>query len=272
MQELINEELMKMQEQLQLLDSAVKQISKAETISNSVVNACKNIPSEVEKGLNNSNTLYKKYTENLYKETTEKISSIKNNYADLAAKTKEIIKELKKQAENTNSENEKRTQKVYADFLYGMEKKGEEQNEQLSEIKNKYIETLDQIKNKQEQFAETLIEQNNSRLKSMDKVIQQSKYLTDIGINIAKIVQQVELPARLNDIEKKISELHNSIQLQTEQIQEDINFQSNNLSNKMFSYIENVDKKMSHMKKINITMFLVILIMLAVFILNFFGN
>jgi hypothetical protein len=110
MEEQINLELVKLQEELNLLDSAVKQIEKAGAISTSVVEAVKGVQEQygkylqriagkfdeyLEKSYSNSNTNLLGVTDSHQKQITE-VQKLLDSYVELAEATSRLPEEINK--------------------------------------------------------------------------------------------------------------------------------------------------------------------------------
>lgn len=101
MEEQINHELTKLQEELNLLDSAVKQIEKAGAISNNVIEAIQGIQEQYGKHLQKITNKYEDYLEKSLLNTDEKLDEIGVSHKEQIAEVQKLMDTYLELAEAT---------------------------------------------------------------------------------------------------------------------------------------------------------------------------
>jgi chromosome segregation ATPase len=102
MQDQINVELIKLQEELSLLDSAVKHIEKAGEISSSVIESVKSVQSQYGEYLKKIAAKYEEYLENTRVYNAEKINELSDSHKEQINEVQKLIDSYKELAEATS--------------------------------------------------------------------------------------------------------------------------------------------------------------------------
>lgn len=101
MEEQINLELSNLQEELILLDAAVKQIEKAGAISNSVIEAIQGVQESYGKHLQKITNKYEEYLDKSLQNTDSRISALNENYKANISETQKLMNSYLELAEAT---------------------------------------------------------------------------------------------------------------------------------------------------------------------------
>ena len=99
----LNAELLKMQEELDLLDIAVKHIDKARALSTVVVEAVKGVPSRMDKLVGEVSEKYVEYLENSKQYSENTVNQLIETHNSLLADVTKTIDEYKRVAEETET-------------------------------------------------------------------------------------------------------------------------------------------------------------------------
>ncbi len=134
MDEKLNIELVKMQEELNLLDIAIKHIGKAETLSKVVVEASRGIPKRVEKHLNEVLGQYNSFLTESKTDTKEQIDGLTVSHQNLVENANKTIEEYKTLAEETEKRSVENHKQAIDSYIAFVNKTYNQQEERLDDI------------------------------------------------------------------------------------------------------------------------------------------
>jgi len=183
----INAELIKLQEELSTLDSAIKHIAKAEKISSEVVQAVKAIQAQYGEQLNFIMNQYSEYLKHTSEHTEKNIDQL--NAANSRV-IEEITRVLDKYSYQTNAINS---------LITSYQKSVEQAERQGSELlKKQFIENQEKVKD--------LTSSHKKQIESVEKILNEYMKLADATSELSQKIEKVDFPQRLDKIYNAINE------------------------------------------------------------------
>lgn len=143
----LNAELVKMQEELDLLDIAVKHIDKAKQLSTVVIQAVKGVPPRIEKHLNEVAEKYTDFLENSKNFTEETIKELNKTHSNMLDEAKQTIEDYKRIATDTEEKSTKNLKQAIDSYIAFVSKTSTETNERFESMQTAHGEQIDAAKN-----------------------------------------------------------------------------------------------------------------------------
>jgi len=198
MNEKINKELVKIQDELSALDTAVKQIEKAETIASGVI-----------KSIDQLQGKYSNHLEFLQKQVSELI--VKNE-----KQLEKLFENVKEQSE----EGEKQSNERLNELSDNLKKQAEEISDTFSQYHKKTVATQNEnnalIKKTLEKTDSQIYQISASHNKQIDDVNELIKKYLDLAQSTAELneeIKQIDFPVRLKNLESAAIQL-NKVQVE----------------------------------------------------------
>jgi len=223
MKELINSELLKLQEELVLLDTAVKQIEKAGQVSENVVEATKNIHEKYGVHLEKLLQLYNEYLNTSFKHT-------ESNLADLVKHVKDKIKEeeqiLEKYVELTLKTDELTHE--YIKKFFEDQKQVINSLEQSTQAKLKSQEKMMMQSSSESQLKiKSITDLHIKQTTEVDKLLQSYLELAQSAAQLSGNINKIDFPERFDKLTALVSALNYEQQESNKNLSEIINDDTN---------------------------------------------
>jgi len=219
MNEQINTELLKLQEELGTLDTAVSEIAKAGKISENLINSTKNIHESYQEQLNKIQSLYSEFLNKTYSHTEKNISKIFNHFQDKIREEEKILEkytELSIQTEDLTHEylrnNFSENKKQILELIKDADKNFEGQRN----IIDLHAKSIDK------KISE-VIKSHEDRLDEEEKILANYMELAQLTAQLTEHLKSIDFPERLDKIKKTTDDIEKRQKLNEEKI--------NNLSN-----------------------------------------
>lgn len=247
MEDLLNVELVKLQDELVQLDKAVSHISKAEQLTEEVINSSREIQQKYIAQLQNIQDRYNEYLEksrianedkldSFASKQQEQVNELNNTltkYTELAEKTENIAsnnleKSLQQYGEflkKTSTHTEQNVQslvdahlgeinevrKLIQDYRSQLEKQEEMGIQQLEGSMRHNSELLKKALSVTEEQVTNLTNAHKNQIEEINQVFQSYIDLSDSTSQLAREIRSVEFPTRLTTIADDVSDFKNTV-------------------------------------------------------------
>ncbi len=245
MKEHINTELLKLQEELGTLNTAVQEISKAGKVSEDLINSTQHIHLSYQDQLNKIQKLYSEFLNKTYNHTEKNISKIFTHFKEKIREEEKILEkytELSLQTEDLTHEYLKTNFNENKKQILGLISDADKNFEGQKTIIELYAKSV-------ENQITKVVESHKERLDEEEKILSNYLELAQLTAELTEQLRQIDFPKRLDFIEKYQKMGHDVI--------EELN---NNKTNDMI--LELVQKQNKKLKKTN-------LFLTVFFVLNF---
>ncbi len=197
--EQINNELLKLQEELSKFDGAVSKITKAGQISDSIIESSKELQKYFSDNLEKINTMFSEFMNKTYSHTENKINEL---YYHFQERVQQEEKTLEKYT-NLVEQNSEITQEYIKKTT---EQNSEAINRIIDEAQKTLIEERDfvklQIENYQTKINE-IVNSHNERVKSEQKLLDNYLELASSTAELSKFLKTVDFPKKLDELKTK---------------------------------------------------------------------
>ncbi len=202
--EVINKELLKLQNELGKFQEAVKAIKKSNETGDNLIESIKQMQASFKEQLEKIEQLFSDYMNKTYRHSEEKVNQIYEGFSKRIEEEQEILSRIAQLAEqNENLLNETLT------------KISDSHKKTITEYTDKSLDLLneqqDYLRLKVEEMKKSissLIENHNKHLKKQEKVLDDYIDLAGATAELSKFLKSVDFPKRLDEINKKIDQVH----------------------------------------------------------------
>lgn len=258
MQEAINAELLKLQEELGTLDTAVKEISKAGKVSEDLINSTQEIHQKYSTQLNKVQTLYSEFLNKTYHHTEKNVSKIFQYFQE---KIKEEEKILEKYTELSLQ-----TEDLTHEYLRNSFAENKRQINELIKDADKNFEGQRNIIDLHAKGVDKKLDQvvaaHEARLEKEEKILSNYLELAQMTAELTEHLKTIDFPERLDGISSKVAENH-----QTATKQNDEN--TKKVIAKTEELLAKIEKQEKRTKRTNT--FLLIILIMNVVVYSFVG-
>jgi ABC-type transporter Mla subunit MlaD len=202
--EQINQELLKLQQELDKFNGAVGQVAKAGELSDNLIKSSKELQKSFGEQLNKIETLFSEFMNKTYSHTEDKINKIYDGFQkrlDQEEATLEKFSQLTMQNENLTQEYLRKNVEQNEQYV---KKLTEEANATLKE-QREYIKM--QIEKLQKEF-DALVNEHKAKLKTEQEVLENYIELAGATAELSKYLKGVDFKQRLDEIDAKISKIN----------------------------------------------------------------
>ena len=236
--EQINTELLKLQDELNKFDGAVKKIAQAGEITETLLENSENLQKSFGEQLQKIEGLFSDYMNKTYSHTETKISKIFEHFQERLKQEEQVLEKYTKLTDQNSSLTHEFYEKIASD-----------NNKQISYLVNEATKNLEEqnefIKLQKVDFQSKInkmIESHNKKIKSEQTVLDNYLELASSTAELSKFLKTVDFPTKLGSIQKQIEEAkaENNKNFNELKAENNQNFTKSNSENKKrFDKIDN---------------------------------
>ncbi len=275
MNEQINTELLKLQEELGTLDTAVKEISKAGKISENLISSTQNIHESYQEQLNKIQRLYSEFLNKTYNHTEKNISKIFSHFQDKIREEEKILEkytELSIQTEDLTHDYLKNNFSENKKQILGLIKDADKNFEGQRNIIDLHAQSIDKK-------ISAVIKSHEERFEKEEKILSNYVELAQLTAQLTEHLKTIDFPERLDKIKKTADDIEKRQKLNEEKINKLSNDETTKqiltkveklLKDNKFDEILNITKKQK--RKANITNILLTIVLITNMIIYTYGG
>ena len=203
--EVINQELLKLQQELNKFQSSIKAINKSNELSENIIESSKALQETYKEHLNKIENLFSEYMNKTYRHSEEKITNIFEGFKSRIDKEEETLSKLTKLSEQNEQLVSEALDKITKSHKDLVEKNTTENINILKEQKEYIALQINEL-NKN---IDKLVDNHNQKLEKEQQVLDNYVELASSTAELSKFLKSVDFPKRLDKLDSDFEKVEN---------------------------------------------------------------
>ncbi|MBN2893747.1 MAG: hypothetical protein JXL97_17895 [Bacteroidales bacterium] len=212
--EQINNELLKLQDELSKFDGAVAKIAQAGEMSDTLIESSKDLQKSFGEHLDKIQGLFSEYMNKTYNHTQEKINTVFTYFQDRLKQEEKTLEKFSQLTDQNTNLTQEFIEKTASNNTDAINRIVEETHKNLTEEKE-FVQM--QMANFQSKLS-SMIDGHEEKVKSEQQLLDNYLELASSTAELSKFLKTVDFPAKLKEINSQVEELKAENKLQAEKI------------------------------------------------------